>query len=102
MADHGKTWTLKVQPLKTDMFEVEVNSTASVTQLKHEIQEFTGLEPPLQRLIFRGKILKDNQTISRCGISNGRTLLCFPLHADGVAIPYAQRPEYNVVVSEQL
>ena len=67
-------WILKIKTLKIGTLEIEIHSNAKVSDLKQQIHELKQFPTKLQRLIFRGKILKDDKTLTECGISNGCNL----------------------------
>lgn len=56
-------------------FEVEVDPKATVKELKIACQDLSGgISAEEMRLIFKGKILKDEQTLDEYKIENGVTL----------------------------
>lgn len=57
--------TLKVKTTSDQKFDVSVPTTASVLDLKKAIQEASKekIDPSLQRLIYKGKVLKDEHKI---------------------------------------
>eukprot|EP01083_Nonionella_stella_P036654 100001_1 len=73
MASESK-WKIKIKTLKADTFELEVNSDSTVDTLKQEIEKFKSIIPSLQRLIFKGQILKSSTKLKDYKICNGSTI----------------------------
>jgi ubiquilin len=66
---------LVIRQSNGDQFEVEVESAAaSVAELKKACESGAQLPPDQQRLIFKGRILKDEQTLESYKIENGVTV----------------------------
>lgn len=66
--DDGSTVTkisLKIKTTSDQKFDVCVSSDCTVLDLKKAIQQSSpdGIEPSLQRLIYKGKVLKDDNKI---------------------------------------
>lgn len=55
-------------------FDVEVDPTATIKELKQACQDGAGMPADEMRLIFKGKILKDEQTLTDYKIENGCTI----------------------------
>eukprot|EP01083_Nonionella_stella_P289985 986730_1 len=68
------TWKIKIKTLKSDTFELAINPDLTVDELKQQIEETKQITPNLQRLIFRGRILKSNTKLKDYDISNGSTI----------------------------
>jgi hypothetical protein len=59
--------TIQVKlPNRSDKMDVEINTNDTVLQAKEKIAVVSGTPAAQQRLIFAGKVLKDNQIISDC------------------------------------
>ena len=67
-------WKIKIKTLKADTFSMEISPTMTVDELKLKIKEIKKIEPTLQRLIFRGRILKSKNKLSDYEVSNGSTI----------------------------
>ena len=48
--------------------------SATIHDVKEQIKEKEGVEPDMQRLIYAGKQLADDRTLSDYGIQNGKTI----------------------------
>ncbi|KAH9087525.1 hypothetical protein Ae201684P_000928 [Aphanomyces euteiches] len=65
---------LKVKTLDHRLFRVTVRASSSVPQLKRMIEAETGVITDRQRLIFRGKVLKNENNLAFYALENGHTL----------------------------
>ena len=57
-----------------DQFEIEVNNGNTVTEVKAKCEEKTGMKAEEMRMIFKGKILKDDMTVEDYKITDGLTV----------------------------
>lgn len=74
MPDEG-TITIVVRPTSRgtdERFSVSIEQSASVLELKTRISEKSPLKAEEQRLIFKGKILKDEKLIEEYGEALGK------------------------------
>ncbi len=62
---------LKIKTINNILHEVEVNSLDFVAELKHKISLETGIVAERQRLIYRGRVLTDGDTIASYGLEDG-------------------------------
>lgn len=69
-----KQISLKVRTLDHTTYPISIGSNASVEQLKELIAVETGVVFARQRLIFRGKVLKNGQSIAAYSLEDGHTL----------------------------
>lgn len=69
------TWlSLNVRTLDQMTYPISISSEASVPQLKEAVEMKTGIGFARQRLIFRGKVLKNDQDIRAYALEDGHTL----------------------------
>lgn len=61
--------TIKIRTFEKDL-EVQISSTAKISNLKEKIEQISKVPSNRQRLIFRGHLLKDEETISSYKISD--------------------------------
>lgn len=69
----SETVTIVIKPTgqssdKPDRFSVTVPSESTVLQLKEEVGKECDLVPEEQRLIYKGQILKDHETVAHYGV----------------------------------
>lgn len=90
---------IKLKPLKGDSFEVEAADEDSVIDLKKKVGE-TRAEFPAegQKLIYAGKILKDESKISEIGFKQGDFIVVM---ASKVAAPKAKAAPAATPAAEQ-
>ncbi|GLD91793.1 hypothetical protein PINS_up000326 [Pythium insidiosum] len=66
--------SLKVRTLDQRTYSVTISTDASVPELKAVVAEETGVVLARQRLIFRGKVLKNEEKISTYALEDGHVL----------------------------
>jgi len=74
MEEPGSKIKLTIRQSNGEQFEVEVEPSQTVLQLKELCKEKTNLEAVSQRLIFKGRILKDENTVASYEITDGLTV----------------------------
>ena len=67
---------LSVKTLTGTTFPIEAEADETVAQLKVKVHAAQGFEPDTQKLIYAGKILKDDQALSTCGVKENDFLVC--------------------------
>ncbi|CAA7391513.1 unnamed protein product [Spirodela intermedia] len=68
------TVEINVKTLDSQIFPFRVNKNMPVLTLKEKIANVIGLPVELQRLIFRGKVLKDGDLLSAYHVEDGHTI----------------------------
>ncbi|KAL6528869.1 hypothetical protein OROMI_029045 [Orobanche minor] len=68
------TVEIKIKTLDSQTFTLRVDKYVPVPQLKEQIASLTGVLSEQQRLICRGKVLKDDQCLSAYHVEDGHTL----------------------------
>ncbi|XP_020528095.1 large proline-rich protein bag6-A isoform X3 [Amborella trichopoda] len=68
------TVEIKIKTLDSQTFTLRVNKYMPVPALKEQIATVTGVLSEQQRLICRGKVLKDDQLLSAYHVEDGHTL----------------------------
>ncbi|KAJ4304151.1 UV excision repair protein rad23 [Collariella sp. IMI 366227] len=65
-----------IKDLKQQKFVIEIEPTALVSALKQKVSEERGWEPKNQKLIYSGKILKDDDTLESYKIEEKGFVVC--------------------------
>ncbi|KAL7112343.1 hypothetical protein ACP275_05G146400 [Erythranthe tilingii] len=68
------TVEIKIKTLDSQTFTLRVDKCVPVPELKEQIASVTGVLSEQQRLICRGKVLKDDQLLSAYHVEDGHTL----------------------------
>ncbi|KAG8381725.1 hypothetical protein BUALT_Bualt05G0002500 [Buddleja alternifolia] len=68
------TVEIKIKTLDSQTFTLRVDKCVPVPELKEQIASLTGVLSQQQRLICRGKVLKDDQLLSAYHVEDGHTL----------------------------
>ncbi|KAI4377187.1 hypothetical protein MLD38_014859 [Melastoma candidum] len=68
------TIEIKIKTLDSRSYSLRVNKQMPVPALKEQIASLTGVLSDQQRLICRGKVLKDDQLLSAYHVEDGHTL----------------------------
>ncbi|XP_019413709.1 PREDICTED: large proline-rich protein BAG6-like isoform X1 [Lupinus angustifolius] len=68
------TLQLNIKTLDSHIYSFEVDRNMSVSSFKEKIANETGVPTSRQRLIFRGKVLKDEHLLLEYHLENGHTL----------------------------
>ncbi|KAL5702994.1 hypothetical protein ACHQM5_028141 [Ranunculus cassubicifolius] len=64
-ADNSEsTVSINVKTLESQVYSLQVNRNMPIPALKEKVASETGVPAEQQRLIFRGKVLKDDQMLS--------------------------------------
>ncbi|KAK3302412.1 XPC-binding domain-containing protein [Chaetomium strumarium] len=67
---------ITIKDLKQQRFTIEADPTELVSSLKQKISDERGWDPKLQKLIYSGKILKDEDTIESYKIEEKGFVVC--------------------------
>ncbi|CAH0551668.1 unnamed protein product [Brassicogethes aeneus] len=65
---------IKVVTLMGDEDLIDVEPTDKILTIKEKLEEHEGIPPEQQRLIFQGKQLKDEKTVSSYKLKGGTVL----------------------------
>ena len=65
---------IKVKTLVGKEIEIDIDQTDKIERIKERIEEKEGIPPPQQRLIFSGKQMNDEKTVSDYKIQGGSVL----------------------------
>lgn len=67
-------WSLKIKTLRGSDSVINVNPSTKVGDVKEKLCPMKSITIEQQRLIYRGRVLKDSQTVSECHIKDGDTI----------------------------
>ncbi|MCO5592733.1 hypothetical protein L7F22_046736 [Adiantum nelumboides] len=70
----AKLVEIKIKTLDSQVYSCNVDQNISVPALKDHIATLTGVPAENQRLICRGKVLKDDHTLREYNVEDGHTL----------------------------
>ncbi|KAJ3728666.1 ubiquitin [Lentinula raphanica] len=65
---------VKVRTLTGKQLEIDLEPESKIFRIKEKVEEQQGIPPPQQRLIFSGKQLDDDKTLSEANITAGAVL----------------------------
>ncbi|KAM0832170.1 hypothetical protein ACQ4PT_065062 [Festuca glaucescens] len=68
------TIEIKIKTLDSQTYNLRVNKCVPVPLLKDKIATITGILSEQQRLICRGRVLKDDELLSAYHVEDGHTL----------------------------
>lgn len=66
--------TVNVKFQGDNIYKIETSPDETILKFKELISEQTKVEPSNQKVIFKGKILKDADTLSTYKVENGSTM----------------------------
>ncbi|CAM6106813.1 unnamed protein product [Calypogeia fissa] len=72
--DEGETVEIRIKTLDAQSYTLRVDKNTSVPALKDQIASVVGVPVENQRLICRGKVLKDDQLLGAYNVEDGHTL----------------------------
>lgn len=78
MAQNEETMSVKVKTTGDERYEITIPTTATVLDLKKVIEKQSkdNVEPSLQRLIYKGRVLKDEKSLQTdYGMQDGHTII---------------------------
>lgn len=87
------TFNLKPQG-DGEPFPVTIDQESTVAQLKEKVSEKTSIAKDHIKLMFKGRILKDDQKLTEAKIENGVTIIVVDTNAD------ANKPSSTAVIAE--
>ncbi|KYQ90308.1 hypothetical protein DLAC_08910 [Tieghemostelium lacteum] len=70
----SKELNINIKKLDGTSFSLTVTGETTVLELKGKILEVSGVTLPLQRIIFKGKVLRDDKNLAFYNIEDGNTL----------------------------
>jgi len=59
----------------TSLIEIKILKTSTISELKEVIQEKSGIETSRQTLVYKGRILADEKTLSEYSVDNEHSLI---------------------------
>ncbi|KAK9767608.1 hypothetical protein K7432_002494 [Basidiobolus ranarum] len=76
---------ITVRTIDSDSYPVAIAHSETVSKLKEQLEDVAGVTRERQRLIFQGRVMKDEKTLHECGLKTGNVihLVIRPLEALG-------------------
>lgn len=65
---------VQIKQAADNNIEVEINQDALVKELKEQLVSKVNADSTEMKLIFKGKILKDHETLEACKVEDGITM----------------------------
>lgn len=91
----SQTIDLKIKTMDEKVFKFQIPVWNTINQLKLKMKDIIGLPVENQKLLYKGRLLDNNQTITQSEIEQGHTLLLVAR----VVIPPTEDPP-NLEVEE--
>ncbi|ODQ83087.1 hypothetical protein BABINDRAFT_5954 [Babjeviella inositovora NRRL Y-12698] len=93
--------TINIKSSGDKKYEVSISPSELISALKQEVAKVSDVPAETQRLIYSGRVLKDEQTVESYNIQNGHTLHLVGSRktAAPAAAPAAATPESNNIPS---
>eukprot|EP01083_Nonionella_stella_P222553 794023_1 len=93
MTSPGNEINLKVKTLDQKHFQVSVSPETLVSDFKARVESSQRIDASRQRIIFKGKVLKDDQKLADYGLKDGDTLHLVQRRMSGVPRNDNPRPQ---------
>lgn len=61
----ASTIKVKIKTMQAEIYELEVNKTIEISDFKSEIEKVSSIEKNAMRLAYKGKQLKDGETLDK-------------------------------------
>ena len=81
MSEENITIKIKMS-MNNTTFEVTIAKSATINELKESCKTSSGINPPEQNLVYRGRILVDEKLISDYNIANEHTIILVKKHTE--------------------
>ncbi|GAA5954099.1 hypothetical protein JCM8115_003310 [Rhodotorula mucilaginosa] len=65
---------IKIKTLTGKEIEMDVEPSHTTQKIKEQLEEKEGIPPPQQRLIYLGKTMPDDKTVTELKVEAGSTL----------------------------
>ncbi|KAI3491959.1 hypothetical protein L1887_43596 [Cichorium endivia] len=88
----GSTVEIKIKTLDSQLHSFNVDKNMRVSLFKEKIAGAVGLAVEHQRLIFRGKVLKDEDLLSEYNVESGHTLHLVSRHPSEIQVSSDTEP----------
>ncbi len=76
--------TVKVSQGKT-CHEINVPASSTIAELKSLVEAKTNLQPSLQKLLFKGSVLKDDSVIEEVGLKENSKIILMASQSQDIA-----------------
>jgi hypothetical protein len=81
MSDENITIKIKMS-MNNTTFELTIAKSATINELKESCKTESGINPPEQNLVYRGRILVDEKLVSDYNIASDHTIILVKKHVE--------------------
>ena len=73
---------INIKTVKGDSYKLDVNHDMKIEEVKEQVQKRSNVEPDFQKLIFKGKHLANEKTLTELNVKDGDNFILMILKVD--------------------